>query len=260
MSNTALAKTFVWSWFVLCLTLLTVCLALYLKPHTIDSPHQRELDNSSISSTVAAPASTTEIVDLSTVIAVDCDLEMTQGVATSASVRHCFDQLLQTKQPIGALNQALERGRITELNRESRRTTDAKQLLQIQQQLQQVWTQYTQYHAALLALSQAKDTEEHAFAIASLRQQHFNTAQSLGLFGAETPMIQFRLDQQQILHDSALTPVAKAEQLAQLFAQAPMPKQTLKPLQQDSLRQLQQELRLTHASAQDVEQVLSFLS
>jgi lipase chaperone LimK len=248
MSNTALAKTFVWSWFVLCLTLLTVCLALYLKPHTIDSPHQRELDNSSISSTVAAPASTTEIVDLSTVIAVDCDLEMTQGVATSASVRHCFDQLLQTKQPIGALNQALERGLTANLSP------------QIQQQLQQVWTQYTQYHAALLALSQAKDTEEHAFAIASLRQQHFNTAQRLGLFGAETPMIQFRLDQQQILHDSALTPVAKAEQLAQLFAQAPMPKQTLKPLQQDSLRQLQQELRLTHASAQDVEQVLSFLS
>lgn len=244
MSNTALAKTFVWSWFILCLTLLAACLALYLKPHT-NTSYQSELDNPSVSRAQHVSVATPEVVDLSAVIAVDCDVETTTA---SAQLRHCFDQLLQTQQPVAALNQALEQSLMA--------TAPAS----AKQSLHQVWTSYTQYHAALLALGNTQSTDEQAFDIANLRQQHFNTAQRIGLFGAETPMIQFRLDQQQILQNPALTPVAKAEQLAQLFAQAPMPKQTLKPLQQETLRQLQQELRLTHASAQDVEQVLSFLN
>lgn len=241
MSKTAFTKTFVWSWFLLCLALLAAFMALYVKPSsptTTPAPHH-------MATTTPEP----EAVDLSSIVVLDCEFGADTALTASPQVRRCFDQLLNTAQPATALEQALKQGLAQQLS-----STDLDALLTI-------WQQYHRYHTALTTRPHATDTDTEADAlhVALLRHKHFGAAQHQALFGAEPPMIQLQLEQQQILSSRTLDPVAKAEQLSALFNQTSVSADHLRPLQQNALKQLQHELRTSHASAEQVKQVLVLL-
>lgn len=242
MSKTAFTKTFVWSWFLLCLALLAAFLALYIKPSSPTAVHDAQSSHQ-VTTTTPEP----EAVDLSSIVVLDCDFGADTALTASPHVRRCFDQLLNTAQPAAALEQALKQGLAQQLS-----STDLHALLTI-------WQQYHRYHAALTTRTNTAEPEAQALQVALLRHQYFGAAQHQALFGAEAPMIQLQLEQQQILSSRTLDPVAKAEQLSALFNQTSVSADHLRPLQQHALKQLQHELRTSHASAEQVKQVLVLL-
>lgn len=244
MSNTAFAKTFVWSWFLLCLVLLAAFLAIYFKPY--DAAHQKfDHQQASIASTTA---SASDVIDLSSIVVLDCDIGSSlNSQLASPVVRRCFDQLLYTSQPTSALEQALKQGLASQMS-----SQDFSAVMQL-------WQQYHRYFAEFKRLPRQQDDQDQAFAVAILRQKYFRPEQHQGLFGAESPAVQLQLAQHNILMNAALDPVTKARQLSELFGQTTVSTQIISPLKDTALRQLQHELRTSHASAEQVKQVLALL-
>lgn len=247
MSKTALTQTLVFSWFILCLGLLAACLFLYLKPAPSTPEYAAPMSTQAQTSALPLSATESASADLTAIVLLDCEFAKAETFGATAQVRRCFDQLLQTSHPLPALQDALQQELTHQLT-----TAQMQSMLRI-------WEKYHFYHTDLQKLS-ISTSEQHLLDIALLRHQYFEESERLGLFGAENPAIELQAKQLSILQNHQLNPVKKAEHLAQIFAQSSEDAHLVRQLQHHSLKQLQQELRVKHATAEDVKHVLSLLS
>lgn len=135
-------------------------------------------------------------------------------------------------------------------------------------QILDLWTRYLKYREQLAQIQTppSKQQDKNYFqkifnSIQDLRKRFFSSAEIEGLFSTEDIYQNYTLDRMQILEDSSLSEVEKAQKLKERFEQLPEDwQQNLQELSKlDDLHTLTKQIKARHGSAEELRQMRTAL-
>lgn len=135
-------------------------------------------------------------------------------------------------------------------------------------QIMDLWARYLKYREQLAQIQtpSSKQQDKNYFqkifnSIQDLRKRFFSTSEIEGLFSTEDIYQNYTLDRMQILEDSSLSEIEKAQKLKERFEQLPEDwQQNLQELSKlDDLRTLTKKIKARNGSAEELRQMRTAL-
>ncbi|WP_336150356.1 lipase secretion chaperone [Acinetobacter pittii] len=191
---------------------------------------------------------------------VNCQLKIdsTQHLVVNSQTRDCFEYFI-TQYGENDLEQ---------IKNHFGQFIQGKYLEPARSQILDLWTRYLKYREQLAQIQTppSKQQDKNYFqkifnSIQDLRKRFFSAAEIDGLFSTEDIYQNYTLDRMQILEDSSLSEIEKAQKLKERFEQLPEDwQQNLQELSKlDDLHALTKQIKARHGSAEELRQMRTAL-
>lgn len=191
---------------------------------------------------------------------VNCQLKIdnSQHLVVNSQTRDCFEYFI-TQYGENDLEQ---------IKNHFGQFIQGKYLEPARSQILDLWTRYLKYREQLAQIQTppSKQQDKNYFqkifnSIQDIRKRFFSAAEIDGLFSTEDIYQNYTLDRMQILEDSSLSEIEKAQRLKERFEQLPEDwQQNLQELSKlDDLHTLTKQIKARHGSAEELRQMRTAL-
>lgn len=191
---------------------------------------------------------------------VNCQLKIdsSQHLVVNSQTRDCFEYFI-TQYGENDLEQ---------IKNHFGQFIQGKYLEPARSQILDLWTRYLKYREQLAQIQTppSKQQDKNYFqkifnSMQDLRKRFFSSAEIEGLFSTEDIYQNYTLDRMQILEDSSLSEIEKAQKLKERFEQLPEDwQQNLQELSKlDDLHTLTKQIKARHGSAEELRQMRTAL-
>lgn len=191
---------------------------------------------------------------------VNCQLKIdsSQHLVVNSQTRDCFEYFITQygENDLGQIKNHFEK------------FIQGQYLEPARSQIMDLWTRYLKYREQLAQIQapSAKQQDKNYFqkifnSIQDIRKRFFSTSEIEGLFSSEDIYQNYTLDRMQILEDSSLSEIEKAQKLKERFEQLPEDwQQNLQELSKlDDLHTLTKQIKARNGSAEELRQMRTAL-